>query len=188
MKKSFVFIVLFTSISLSVEAQKYFTREGKISFYSDAPMEKIEAHNGKATSVIDLETGKMEFEVLIKAFQFEKALMQEHFNENYMESNQFPKSKFKGFIYDIANLDLSKDGVYPVDVRGNLTIHGETQKVTSQGTISIVDGQVSSEAKFEIAVSDYKIEIPSIVREKIAKVVTIDVKINNYQELPQNKK
>ena len=86
--------------SSALLGQKYFTKDGKVSFYSDALMEKIEAHNTKAASVIDAENGQMEFAVLIKAFQFEKALMQEHFNENYMESSTYPKASFKGKIED----------------------------------------------------------------------------------------
>ena len=94
MQKNLFFLLLATLFCLNLSAQKFFTREGKISFYSDAPMEKIEAHNQQATSVIDIESGRMEFAVLIKAFQFEKALMQEHFNENYMESSKYPKATF----------------------------------------------------------------------------------------------
>ncbi|HKK88821.1 MAG TPA: hypothetical protein VJ917_08220 [Saprospiraceae bacterium] len=108
MKYYWVFLLLMTSGQLS--AQKYFTRSGDISFFSQTPMENIEAHNYKATCVIDTETSRIQWAVLIKAFQFEKALMQEHFNENYMESSKYPKSTFEGALPGLSDLDLSKDG------------------------------------------------------------------------------
>ena len=171
----FVSVLFFSN---SIHAQKYFTRTGNIVFSSEAPMEKIEASNQKATSVLDAATGNMEFAVLIKAFQFEKALMQEHFNENYMESDKHPKALFKGGIADISKVDFSKDGTYAVKVKGDLTIHGETKEVETNGTIVIKDGNISASSTFTVEVADYKIEIPKVVRENIAKIVTITVNID----------
>ncbi len=182
MKKIIICCLFFMGVVTMVNAQKHFTREGKISFYSDAPLEKIEAHNSKATSVLDTETGRMEFAVLIKAFQFEKALMQEHFNENYMESDKYPKAVFKGEVVNMNEVDLKKDGTYPVKVKGDLTIHGETQPVEAEGTINVSDGSYSASSSFVVEVADYKIEIPSVVRDNIAKEVKIDVNID-YQPL-----
>jgi hypothetical protein len=162
--------------------QQYFTREGKISFYSETPMEKIEAHNSKASSVWDAATGKMEFAVLIKGFQFEKALMQEHFNENYMESGKFPKAAFKGAIADAGKVNLKADGVYPVVVKGDLTIHGVTKAVEAKGKITVKGGAVSAVSTFEVAPEDYGIAIPAVVKDNIAKIVRIEVNIN-YQLL-----
>ena len=169
----------------SIHAQKYFTRTGNIVFSSDAPLEKIEASNQKATSVLDVATGKMEFAILIKAFQFEKALMQEHFNENYMESDKHPKAKFKGEIVDVSIVDFTTDGSYPVKVKGNLTIHGATNEVETDGTIVIKDGKISAASTFEVAVADYNIEIPKVVRDNIAKIVSITVNVD--YELFKNK-
>jgi len=182
MKKILILAVCIMGVSLSVDAQKYFTREGKVAFFSDAPMEKIEAQNSSATSVVDLESGRMEFAVLIKAFQFEKALMQEHFNENYMESSKFPKATFKGAVTNMDEIDLSKDGTYTADVKGELTIHGVTQEVETEGTFVVEGGAISAQSSFEVAVSDYKIEIPAVVRDNIAKIVRIDVDID-YEKL-----
>jgi len=162
--------------------QQYFTREGKISFYSETPVEKIEAQNSKASSVWDVATGKMEFAVLIKGFQFEKALMQEHFNENYMESSKFPKATFKGLVADAGKVNLKADGVYPVTVKGDLTIHGVTKAVEAKGKITVKGGAVSAASTFEISPEDYGIAIPAVVREKIAKIVRIEVDVN-YQLL-----
>lgn len=154
---------------------RYMTRNAEVSFYSDAPMEKIEAHNGQGASVLDASTGNMEFMVTMKAFEFEKALMQEHFNENYVESDKYPKAVFKGKIQDMSKVDFSKDGVYPVKVVGQMTMHGVTNDLTSDGTIEVKGGKITGKSKFNINTEDYKIVIPALVREKVAKVVTITV-------------
>jgi polyisoprenoid-binding protein YceI len=158
------------------QAQKFFTREGKVSFYSSAPMEKIEAHNRQATAVVDLSAGAMEFAVLIKAFQFEKALMQEHFNENYMESTKYPKATFKGQIIEPSRINMQKDGVYSVKVKGKLTIKDVTKDVETEGVFTVSKGALTATAGFQVAVADYNIEIPKLVAEKIAKIV--DIKVN----------
>lgn len=166
----------------SVQAQKYFTKAGEITFYSEAPMEKIEATNSSATSVMDLESGRMEFAVLIKAFQFEKALMQEHFNENYMESSTFPKATFKGQITNLGSIDFSKDGTYEANIKGDMTIHGVTQAIETTGQFVVNGEQLSGTSNFVVLVADYGIEIPAVVKENIAKEV--EIKVNcNYQEL-----
>ncbi len=162
-------------ISQLAFGQKYFSKSGKISFYSDAPMEKIEAHNTSASTVIDASTGQMEWAVMIKAFQFEKALMQDHFNENYMESSTYPKAKFKGKIDNLSEVRFTQDGRYPVTVSGQLEIHGVTQPVTSEGTITVKGGNISATSKISIAVADYKIQIPKVVADKIAKKVDITI-------------
>ena len=157
---------------------KYFTREGHITFQSNAEDEDIEAHNYKVTCVLDAATGNMEFAVLMKAFEFEKALMEEHFNENYVESDKFPKSTFKGSISNTSDVDWNKDGEYKVTVAGDLTIHGVTQKVEESGTIVIKDGVVSANSEFPIAIADYDIEIPKVVIRNIAEKIKIIVKLD----------
>ncbi|NUO03161.1 MAG: YceI family protein [Saprospiraceae bacterium] len=182
LKKCILFGLFGLFASSTLFAQKYFTREGKIAFLSDAKIEKIEATNKTATSVYDSETGKMEFAVLIKGFQFEKALMQEHFNENYMESDKFPKATFKGSVSDFKTINFTKDGVYPVKVKGQLTIHGVTKDVETEGKFTVKSGAVSAASSFTVAVADYGIAIPAVVRDNIAKTVKIDVTVG-YQEL-----
>lgn len=182
MVRIIIFLMLLIPAFTSTQAQKYFTRDGNISFFSDAPLEKIEAHNSKATSVLDVASGKMEFAVLIKAFQFEKALMQEHFNENYLESDKYPKSTFKGEITNIKSVDFSKDGEYEVNVKGDLTIHGETKAIEAPGKIIVKNGNVTANSSFEVAVADFNISVPAVVRDNIAKIVRIDVSVN-YEEL-----
>ena len=177
MKNIFLILALiaFSSIQTTFAQGKYFTRDGHVSFYSSTPLEDIEAHNYKTTSVIDAESGRMEFAVLIKAFEFEKALMQEHFNENYMESDKFPKATFKGEIQNMDKIDWSKDGSYSVTVSGDMTIHGETNKLTTEGKFTVKDGEISADATFTVAVADYGIKIPAVVRDNIAKEVEIVV-------------
>lgn len=161
---------------LTVSAQdKLMSRNARVSFYSDAALEKIEAHNGQGASVIDTKTGNMEFMVTMKAFEFEKALMQEHFNENYVESDKFPKAVFKGVIQNLADVDFKKDGVYPVQVKGQMTLHGVTNDVASDGTIEVKSGVVTGKTKFIVKCSDYKIEIPALVREKVSNDVRVEV-------------
>ena len=181
MKKLLLIPILLLGLTWNAEAQKYFTRAGKVTFQSKALLEKIEAQNNKATSVIDVETGQLEFAVLIKAFQFEKALMQEHFNENYMESSQFPKAKFKGEILDVQQIDFTKDGEYLTKIEGTLTIHGVSQNLQTTAQITIANGQVSAQSEFSVAVADFNIKIPSVVQDNIAKEVTVSVDIENYK-------
>lgn len=177
--KQFLFLfLLLATASSALSAQKYFTRTGSITFSSDTPLEKIEAKNAKATCVIDAEAARMEFAVLIKAFSFEKALMQEHFNENYMESGKFPKAIFKGTIDNMEEIDLSADGTYPAMVKGSLTIHGVTQAVETQGTFVVKDGKISAAADFIVLTQDYDIEIPAVVRDNIAKEIMIEVSVD----------
>lgn len=184
MKKGILLSLMSLVLAFTASGQKYFTRDGKISFYSDTPLEKIEAHNSKATSVLDAATGNIEFAVLIKAFQFEKALMQEHFNENYMESSKFPKAAFKGKVANIKDINLKKDGEYNATVKGQLTIHGVTKDVETTGKFIVTGGKIAAKSTFNIAVADYDITIPAVVRDNIAKTVkiTVDTKLEELKQ------
>lgn len=179
MKKMLFLLLISTCFNLSdLEAQKYFSRNGHISFYSEAPVENIEAHNYQASSIIDFESGDLVFSVLMKGFEFEKALMQEHFNEKYVQSDKFPNSTFKGKVTNIKEVNLKKDGEYKVKIKGDLTIKGITKPVETDGTITVNGNKVSGYAKFPVTVADYEIEIPAIVRDHIAKVVDVKVEID----------
>ena len=168
-----------------VDAQKYFTRSGKITFFSDAPLEDIKAVNNSATSVLDAETGRLEFSVLIKGFQFEKAKMQQDFNENYMESSKYPKSTFRGNIQNWGEVDLGKDGTYELQVSGDLTIHGVTQPLETDAKLTVDGEQLSAHTSFMVKVADFDIEIPSVVSKKIAETVEVTVDVD-YKPLKQN--
>jgi polyisoprenoid-binding protein YceI len=159
--------------------ERYATRTGHIAFHSETPMENIDADNRKVTCVLDATAGAMEFAVLIKAFEFEKALMQEHFNENYMESNTFPKATFKGKFTGATAEDLKKPGTYKVTVSGDLTIHGVTKPVSYPGTITVdKDGVLKASSDFVVKPEDHGIEIPSVVRKNIAETITVKVRLD----------
>ena len=117
----------------------------------------------------------MVFQALIKSFHFDRALMEEHFNENYMESDKIPKSVFKGKITNLSAVDFSKPGTYNVTVEGDLTIHDVTNKISTKGTIEVVNGGINANSKFKIVPEDYKIKIPGVVRDKIDKTLEVTV-------------
>ena len=158
-----------------MHGQKYYSKTGKVQFLSKAPLENIEASNENGYVVYDATGGQIEWSVLIKGFKFQKALMQQHFNENYMESDKYPKAIFKGKVDNPSSLNLSKDGEYNVSVKGELTIHGLTKPLSTRGVIRVKGGQVSASSSFDIAIADYNIEVPKVVRENIAKVVRVTV-------------
>jgi polyisoprenoid-binding protein YceI len=186
--KSLAFLsLLLTVLGTALPPDRLITRNGSISFYSKAALENIEANTKTAASVLDKKTGQLEFSVLIKSFMFEKALMQEHFNENYLESDKFPKSTFKGKIDDLSTVNFEKDGKYPVAVTGDLFIHGETKSLVAPATITIQNGTVTATADFNISLSDYKIKIPSLAKNKISNSVKVAVNLkyeNQAEQLP----
>jgi len=175
LKKAFIIIVLALYSLFSQAQDKYFTKTGKIEFYSKAPMEDIEAKNKTVAAILDTKTGAVQFSVLMKGFEFPKALMQEHFNENYVESNKFPKSEFKGSITNNTLINYTKDGSYPARVAGKLTIHGITKDVNTTGTVKVDGGKINLSSVFNILLSDYKIKIPSLVKEKLSNNIQIAV-------------
>lgn len=158
--------------------QKYISKNGHIGFYSYTPIEEIEAHNRQAVSILDASTGDLQFSLLVKSFEFKIALMQEHFNENYMESDKWPKSTFKGKITNLDKIDFKKDGIYPAEVSGDLTIHGVTKSVSAIGTLEIKAGLITAKAKFTVAPKDYAIAIPALVEKQIAKSMDVNVDVS----------
>ena len=173
---------IFASSHTATAQNKYFTKDGQITFNASGNLEAIEATNKKVTSVINAETGAMEFSLLMRAFEFEKALMQEHFNENYVESEKFPKSTFKGKIENISAVNFKKDGTYNVTVSGDLTIHGVTKPVSSKGTITVAGTKITAKSSFEIELSNYGVKIPAVVKDNISNKTKIDVAMQ-YQPL-----
>ena len=146
-------------ITMSAGAQdRYFTKTGKVSFYSKATLENIEAHNRAVTGIIDVKTGNVQFAVPMKGFEFQKALMQEHFNENYLETTKFSKAEFKGQITNNSEVDYTKDGTYNVTVKGKMTIHGETKDLETPGKVIVKEGKVQVESDFNVLLADYKIK------------------------------
>jgi hypothetical protein len=176
MKNLFILIGIL-SMSQAVSAQKIIAKNGHIWFYSYTPMEEIEAHNQQAVSILDPTAGTMQFILLVKSFEFKRTLMQEHFNENYMESDTYPKATFTGNITNLEKIDFKKDGTYTAEVSGDMTIHGVTQKITTTGTITVSGKAMTAKAKFTLDPRDYNIVIPEVVKEKFAKVMDINVDV-----------
>lgn len=174
MKKILVVALVLCGIT-TAQAQKYMTRTGKVSFFSSTPVENIEAFNNETASVLDADKGEFVFQVPIKSFRFEKALMQEHFNENYMESSKYPKAEYKGQITNADDVNFGKDGTYEVTTKGKLEIHGVTKSVTIPGTIVVKGDDVTLNSVFKVKPDDYKINIPGVVQEKIADEIEVTV-------------
>jgi len=171
------------SLAGSATAQKYYTKNGSISFFSKTNLENISADNNQAVSVLNTQTGELQFSLIIKNFHFKKALMEEHFNENYLESEKFPKASFKGTIADIAKVNFTTDGVYPVTVAGDLTIHGITQKVTTNGTVTVKAGKINATSKFNAKPADYNISIPKLVKDNISETIEVTVNCDYDQKM-----
>jgi polyisoprenoid-binding protein YceI len=185
MKKQLMLIALITGLFTAQGfSQKFFTQKGMITFFSATSMENIEAKNKGVNSLLDISTGEIAFALVQKSFEFPDKLMQEHFNDKYMESDKYPKSTFEGKITNISSVDFKKDGVYNVTVAGKLSMHGVTKDVSVPGTITIKDGKISANCKFQVKLVDYKIEVPKLVTQKIAE--SIDVTVEMTYE-PYNK-
>lgn len=184
MKQLLVFLLL-TFLIQPLSAQKYITKTGYIGFYSHTIVEDIKAENNQVAGILDIATGEVVFMVLIKSFRFKKALMQEHFNENYLESDKYPRSTLTGKIKDYSGVDPGKNGKHEVTVEGDLDLHGVTKKITADGIIEVADGKIIASSKFNIAPEDYNIKIPNVVRDNIAR--TIEVTVGMNYDPPQNK-
>jgi hypothetical protein len=167
--------ILLLSFTSGNAQEKYFTKSGKIVFSSKTSLENIEGRNKSVTCVLDTKSGNLQFAVLMKGFEFEKALMQEHFNENYVESHKFPKAEFKGQVINSSEIDFGKEGTYPAKVRGKLTIHGETKDIETNGKIVVKGDKIEAGADFNIQIADYNITVPSVVKDNISTTVTIAV-------------
>jgi polyisoprenoid-binding protein YceI len=178
MKRFMLILGLFCIISAMQAQDRYISRNGHISFFSKTALETIEAHNNQVASVIDIKKGSIAFTVLSKSFKFERALMEEHFNENYMESSKFPKSVFSGTFagFDVNN--FAKAGKYDVVVEGDMTIHGVKKHLKQPGTVEVKDGKIIAKSKFKVKPEDYGIQIPGLVRDKISSNMEIAVDIN----------
>ncbi len=174
MKKLSIFTTLFFAAS-SMLAQVYKTNTATISFESKTPVENIEATSKQAKAGVDSKTGAVQFSVAVNSFQFDKSLMQKHFQENYMETSKYANSSFSGKITNLSAVKWTTDGTYNVSVAGSLTIHGVKKSVTVPGKVVIKDGKPTLQATFKVKPQDYKIKIPGAVKNKIAKEVSITI-------------
>lgn len=175
-EKVLMLLLLLTAFRSEALGQIYYTKNGNLSFFSKSILENIDASNNQVISVINFQTGSIQFSLLNNAFHFPKAKMEEDFKENYIESDKYPWSTFKGTILDFSNANLTKDSTYKVNVKGDLSIHGVTKNISVPATILIKDGKLSATAVFNVLVKDYNISVPSIVANKIGE--SIQIKVN----------
>jgi len=157
-------------------SQLYSTRAGFVGFYSKTALEDIKAENNQVYAIIDAGKQNLAFQLLVKGFVFTKELMQEHFNENYVESDKYPKATFSGAY--TGNVQPGKDGVYQVTVKGNLSLHNATKAIEVPATIEVKNGHLLGKAEFKVRPEDFNISIPSVVRDKIDKEITVKVNID----------
>jgi YceI-like domain len=173
--KRLIGILLVLICTCECYPQTFTTRNGYIGFFSKTPLEDIKAENRQVYAVIDASKKNLAFTCLVKGFLFAKELMQEHFNENYIESDKYPKASFIGAY--TGDVNVSKDGTYPVQVKGQLTLHGVTQTIDVPATLEVKGGKVTGASNFKLTPADFNIKIPSLVRQKIAKQIDVHVLI-----------
>lgn len=172
--KSAIILLLFLAAFSSAHAQKiYSSKTGRISFFSSAPLQDIEAKTTEVESKF-ASNGQIAFSLLIKGFQFDNQKMEDDFNEDYMESSKYPKASFKGAITNINEINLAKDGVYPAKVKGALTVHGVTKEVTADGTMEVRGSKVNAKSKFDVVVKEYNIG-GALIGKKIANTIAVTV-------------
>lgn len=169
-----LFVILLSHGFFYAQAQgKYLLKSPQINFFSSAPLGDIEASNKEVKGVVDFSSRSFSFRIPIKAFQFKQQLMQEHFNENYMESDKYPHSLFKGKI--VGDYNLTKNGSYLVAAVGDLNIHGVSQQRSIPCQLLVKDGLYSIKSEFQIKLEDHQIEIPTLVYNKIAEVIDVNI-------------
>ncbi len=174
LKNLFILILLFASVCVFGQG-KFIAKNAYISFYSSTPMEDILGESNESVTILDAEKGEVIFQAIMTTFHFKRALMEEHFNENYMESAKFPKAKFKGTIEGFKK-EMLKGPVSGIKITGVLSVHGVDKTITVPGTIGLEDGKLVGTSKFKVIPEDYGITIPSVVRDKIGKEMEITVK------------
>jgi hypothetical protein len=173
MKKYTLVLIAMAFLTWNAHAQLFVTPAAKIDFFSKTPVEDIEAHSDNGVAILNTKTGELAFQVINTSFHFPNKLMEEHFNEKYMESEKFPKSSFKGKINE--TIDYTKDGTHNVTVTGTLNIHGVEQARTITGKVIIANGTIQLISDFKVKVADHKIEIPKLVLAKIAEEINVTV-------------
>lgn len=179
MRLKIVFLIIAVAISKIALAQNaLIDKQGVTHFFSEAPLEDIEAVNKQALGAIDLEKGTVAVSMVMKDFHFDKSLMEEHFNENYLESEKYPKASFKGKILDFSSLDFTQPGEFTAKAEGELEIHGVSKPLTSDVEFRVTEDKIEVSTFFQVALEDHKIKIPKIVIKNIAEVVDVDTKFN----------
>lgn len=175
MKKILLSLLVVAGISANAQMFKNKKEGNTVHFLSKSALEDIEATNKNPIAVFKAETADIQFAVVMTQFKFKSALMEEHFNENYMESEKYPQATFKGKVNE--KIDLSKDGENKVTVTGKMTMHGVTKDITTEGTITKKGEDLVVVSTFKVKVADYNIKVPSLYVQNIAEVVDVNVNI-----------
>ena len=172
--KQFLLFSLILLVS-AVNSQVYICKDGDTRFTSEAPLELIKAHTNKTTGVVDCSTKNVAFSIDIDSFEgFNSGLQKEHFRENYMETEKYPKATFKGKI--IEDIDFTKNGSYSVRAKGVFNIHGTDKEKIVKVKVIVKDKEMAVETSFEVPLEDHNIKIPKVVNQKIASIIMVDVK------------
>ncbi len=160
-----------------IQAQTIFIeKSGTVTFYSEAPLENIEAVHSGVNAILNTQTNELAFIVTIRGFKFAKELMQEHFNEKYLESDKYPKATYKCTILDSVNWGIP--GNYEVSSKGILNIHGVDKEITEKGTFTLTGNKINLKSEFKIAIADYNISIPKLLFQNIADTVLVKLDCN----------
>ena len=178
MKKLAFILISIALFSNSSKGQKYITKEGIIEIFSQTSLFTIEAKNQKVASILNSENGEIVSSTLVRSFKFKEALVEEHFNENYMESHEFPKSVFKGKITNFSNVDLKKNGTYNITIEGALTMHGETHPLKTEGKLIVNGDNIKANTEFLISLEKYKIEVEENYKDRIKDEIKLIVHFN----------
>lgn len=174
----FILILVFCAFEQLFAQSPLIDRKGVASFFSEAPLENIDATNTEVLGAIDLAKGTLAVSMFIKGFHFDKSLMEEHFNENYLESDKFPKATFKGEIANFSSLDFSKKGSFEAEAKGEIEIHGVKKPLSTIVKFDVTPSTLSAATIFKLAVADFDVEIPTLVIKNIAEIVEVKAAFN----------
>jgi polyisoprenoid-binding protein YceI len=153
------------------QTRLYKATDGKTTFYSSTPAEDIRAENNRTQVILNTTTGEIAVLMRMRDFDFPNELMEEHFNENYVESEKYPYATFKGTL-DKA-IDFSQNGTFDASATGVFTVHGKSQNRTLKGKLTVQEGSIQINSDFEVPLSDHDIEVPKIVFVKIAQIIQV---------------
>ena len=177
-KSLIFFLIAFVGIANTSSVAKQITKSGVIEIFSETPMFTIEATNKKVASILNPTTGDIVVSTLVRSFKFKEALVEEHFNENYMESAKFPKAIFKGKIINNKDIDYAKDGRTNIILEGKLTIHGTTKLIKEKGSITIKGGKISAKSEFDVSLAAYGIKVEKAYKKAIKDAIHLKIHFN----------
>lgn len=175
MKKVILSLLIVSGLSVNAQIFKNKKEGGSIHFLSKSPLEDIEAVNKNPIAVYKVETGDVQFAVVMTQFKFKSALMEEHFNENYVESEKYPQAIFKGKVNE--TIDLTKDGENKVTVKGSMTLHGVTKDIATEGIISKKGEEITIHSVIKIKMVDYNIKVPTLYVQNIAEEIDVTIHV-----------